>query len=199
MFIISCTNALVYNFDNIRIWYVTIKSQKKVLIILAVPLLNIMNSCSSHCTVSEDNPDSHIFNRVAGLTLLRIPKKTLRETAKWQYIELNVQYQKKKKPKTHAKVVGLVTYQLHSNTMWFLRNCFILTLNMSINTFALRFYPLPTSTRLIKNKIFKQGIGIAEKSQDTRRDHWGGNVNHISLFVTGFMKAVPNRTLGVTT
>ena len=27
------------------------------------------------------------------------------------------------------------------------------------------------------NKIFKQGIGIAEKSLETRRDHWGGNVN----------------------
>jgi len=33
-----------------------------------------------------------------------------------------------------------------------------------------------------KNKIFKQGIGIAEKSQGTRRDPWGGNVNHKSLF-----------------
>ena len=30
---------------------------------------------------------------------------------------------------------------------------------------------------MIKNKIFKQGIGITEKkSQETRRDHWGGNV-----------------------
>ena len=38
-------------------------------------------------------------------------------------------------------------------------------------------------TRMIKkNKIFKQGIGIAEKSQETRRDRWGGNVNHKSLF-----------------
>ena len=27
-------------------------------------------------------------------------------------------------------------------------------------------------------KNFKQGIGIAEKSQETRRDRWGGNVNH---------------------
>ena len=34
----------------------------------------------------------------------------------------------------------------------------------------------------LKNKIFKQGIGITEKSQKTRRDHWGGNVNHKSLF-----------------
>jgi len=32
---------------------------------------------------------------------------------------------------------------------------------------------------MIKNKNFKQGIGIAE---DTRRDRWGGNVNHKSLF-----------------
>ena len=38
------------------------------------------------------------------------------------------------------------------------------------------------STRTIKNKIFKQGIGIAEKSQKTRRDRWGGNVNHKYLF-----------------
>ena len=37
-------------------------------------------------------------------------------------------------------------------------------------------------TRMIKNKIFKQGIGIAEKSQETRRNHWGGNVNYKSLF-----------------
>jgi len=29
---------------------------------------------------------------------------------------------------------------------------------------------------MIKNKIFKQEIGIAEKSQETRRDRWGGNV-----------------------
>jgi len=40
-----------------------------------------------------------------------------------------------------------------------------------------------TQTRMIKNKIFKkQGIGIAEKSQETRRNRWGGNVNHKSLF-----------------
>ena len=31
----------------------------------------------------------------------------------------------------------------------------------------------------LKNKIFKQGIGIAEKSLETRR---GGNVNPKSLF-----------------
>ena len=36
--------------------------------------------------------------------------------------------------------------------------------------------------RMIKNKFFKQGIGIAEKSQETRRDRWGGNVNHKCLF-----------------
>jgi len=35
---------------------------------------------------------------------------------------------------------------------------------------------------MIKNKIFKQGIGIAEKSQETRKDHWDVNVNHKSLF-----------------
>jgi len=39
------------------------------------------------------------------------------------------------------------------------------------------------STRTIKKlKKFKQGIGIAEKSQNTRRDCWGGNVNHKYLF-----------------
>ena len=27
-------------------------------------------------------------------------------------------------------------------------------------------------------KNFKQGIGIAEKSQETRRDCWGGNVTY---------------------
>jgi len=37
-----------------------------------------------------------------------------------------------------------------------------------------------TQTR--KNKIFKQGIGIAEKSQETRRDRWDGNVNHNPYF-----------------
>ena len=30
---------------------------------------------------------------------------------------------------------------------------------------------------MIKNKIFEQGIGIAKKSQETRRDRWGGNTN----------------------
>ena len=30
----------------------------------------------------------------------------------------------------------------------------------------------------LKNKIFQQGIGIAEKSKEIRRDHWGCNVNH---------------------
>jgi len=34
----------------------------------------------------------------------------------------------------------------------------------------------------LKNKIFKQGIGIADRSQETRRDRWSGNVNHKSLF-----------------
>ena len=34
----------------------------------------------------------------------------------------------------------------------------------------------------MKNKIFKQEIGIAEKSQETRRDRWDSNVNHKSLF-----------------
>jgi len=35
----------------------------------------------------------------------------------------------------------------------------------------------------VKNKIFKQEIGITEKSQETRRDRCGGNaVNHKSLF-----------------
>jgi len=29
-----------------------------------------------------------------------------------------------------------------------------------------------------KKKNFKQGIWVAEKSQETRRDHWGDNVNH---------------------
>ena len=39
----------------------------------------------------------------------------------------------------------------------------------------------------IINLIFKQGIGIAEKSQETRRDCWGGNVNHKSLFDSVFL------------
>ena len=30
---------------------------------------------------------------------------------------------------------------------------------------------------MLKNKIFKQEIRIAERSQETRRDRWGGNVN----------------------
>ena len=36
----------------------------------------------------------------------------------------------------------------------------------------------------IQKKIenFKRGIGIAEKSHETRSDRWGGNVNHKSLF-----------------
>ena len=34
----------------------------------------------------------------------------------------------------------------------------------------------------LKNKIFKQGIGIAKKSLETRRDCWDGNVKPKSLF-----------------
>jgi len=34
----------------------------------------------------------------------------------------------------------------------------------------------------LKNKIFKQRIGIAEKSLETRRDRWAGNVNYKCLF-----------------
>jgi len=34
-------------------------------------------------------------------------------------------------------------------------------------------------TSVTKN-YFKRGIGIAEKSHETRRDRWGGNVNHKS-------------------
>jgi len=41
---------------------------------------------------------------------------------------------------------------------------------------------IPYEIRMVKNKIFKQGIGIAEKSLETRRDRWGGNVNPKSLF-----------------
>ena len=40
-----------------------------------------------------------------------------------------------------------------------------------------------TQTRMIENKIFKQGMGIAKKSQETRRDCWGGNVNYKSLVI----------------
>ena len=32
-----------------------------------------------------------------------------------------------------------------------------------------------------KLKVFKRGIGIT-KTHETRRDRWGGNVNHKSLF-----------------
>jgi len=38
------------------------------------------------------------------------------------------------------------------------------------------------STSVIKIENFKMRIGIAEKSQETRRDCWGGHVNHKSLF-----------------
>jgi len=38
--------------------------------------------------------------------------------------------------------------------------------------------------KLVSLKIenFKRRIGIAEKTYKTRRDRWGGNVNHKSLF-----------------
>ena len=35
---------------------------------------------------------------------------------------------------------------------------------------------------VIKAENFKGGIGIAEKTYKTRRNRWGGNVNHKSLF-----------------
>ena len=34
----------------------------------------------------------------------------------------------------------------------------------------------------LKIENFQWGIGIAEKTYKTRRDHRGGNVNHKSLF-----------------
>ena len=35
----------------------------------------------------------------------------------------------------------------------------------------------------LKIENFQKGIGIAEKKvYKTRKDHWGGNVNHKSLF-----------------
>jgi len=37
-------------------------------------------------------------------------------------------------------------------------------------------------TGIIKIENFKRRIGIAEKSHKTRKDHWGGNVNHKFLF-----------------
>jgi len=37
--------------------------------------------------------------------------------------------------------------------------------------------------KMITNKYFKQGIGIVEKSQETKRDCWGGTVNHKFLFL----------------
>ena len=36
-----------------------------------------------------------------------------------------------------------------------------------------------------KLKILKRRRGISERSNETRKDCWGGNVNHNSLFVTG--------------
>ena len=48
----------------------------------------------------------------------------------------------------------------------------------------------PLSWFMINKKIgnFKIGIGIAEKSHKTRRDRWGGNVNHKSLFWLSVIK-----------
>jgi len=39
-----------------------------------------------------------------------------------------------------------------------------------------------TYTSVIKIENFQRRIGIAEKSHETRRGHWDGNVNHKSLF-----------------
>jgi len=35
---------------------------------------------------------------------------------------------------------------------------------------------------MLKIKILKQGIGIAEKSQEKRRDCWGGNAYSVRHF-----------------
>ena len=43
-------------------------------------------------------------------------------------------------------------------------------------------------TRMLKKWNFKQGIVIAKKSQQTRRDCWGGNVNHKSNPYFGSIK-----------
>ena len=42
----------------------------------------------------------------------------------------------------------------------------------------------------LKNKIFKQGIGIAEKSLETTRDCWSGNVNPKSLRILTPLKCL---------
>jgi len=54
-------------------------------------------------------------------------------------------------------------------------------LSLSMNGFFKKAHKLEQLKKII-NKIFKQGIGIAEKNLETRRDHWDGNVNHKSLF-----------------
>jgi len=41
---------------------------------------------------------------------------------------------------------------------------------------------LSFKTSAIKIENFKKAIGITEKSYETRRDHWGGNVNDKSIF-----------------
>ena len=43
-------------------------------------------------------------------------------------------------------------------------------------------------TRTWKNKSFKRGIRIAEKSKETRGDWWSGNINHKSLDLIKMLK-----------
>ena len=50
-----------------------------------------------------------------------------------------------------------------------------------ISLYCLNTHTVHIQLEWLKNKIFKQGIGIAEKSLETRRDRWGGNVNPKSL------------------
>ena len=77
--------------------------------------------------------------------------------------------------------VFTILWTYHTELLWILCcagaiiHCVLY--NVHILSKYIYVYTCVIVTRMIKkDKIFKQGIGIAEKSQETRRDRWAGNV-----------------------
>ena len=71
----------------------------------------------------------------------------------------------------------------------YIRKVLFSVINFTIQTvrsphiflYLLTLWSITLVLECLMNKIFKQEIGIAEKSQETRKDRCGGNVNHKSL------------------
>jgi len=85
------------------------------------------------------------------------------------------------------RYLGAELYRVSSQLLVSVLFIKVPTKTKNFNLFCVLFlvmhlYRMIIKLEWLKNKIFKQGIGIAEKSLETRMDRWGGNVNPKSLF-----------------